>query len=195
MLSEICQYINRWNSNISEGQGVLARMTVTRSQWYRPDFPQSVGATLREFGLSSNKIILAVSEVDLLEDLDHSRTVLRELQELGVRVSIDHFGIAERTMDYLNDLPFASLKVDPAITEQLGEDESADRIVRAIVDASHALGMKVLADRVTSTEQLETIAQFGIDFAQGSLISRPLPSIDLGRQLMQLKPSVAGQIL
>jgi EAL domain-containing protein (putative c-di-GMP-specific phosphodiesterase class I) len=110
-------------------------------------------------------------------------------------VSIDHFGIGERSMEYMKDVSIDTLKVDPTITDQLGADESADRIVRAIIAAGHAQGKRVIADRVTTAEQMKTLSDFDFDFIQGAFVSRPLSAEQIKDRLRTSQSIGAGRIL
>jgi len=72
------------------------------------------------------------------------------------------------------------LKIDQSFVETLGGEAGGDEIVSAVIDLAHALGLKVVAEGVETTAQLQILRSLGCDLAQGFLFSRPLPAEDIG---------------
>ena len=77
-------------------------------------------------------------------------------------------------MAYLSTLPIDSLKIDRAFVAGMGTKPQNVEIVRAVLTLGKALGRKVVAEGIETTEQLATLRELGVDIGQGYLLSRPL---------------------
>ena len=119
---------------------------------------------------------LDITQTVYIKVLEGNTRALDELKKLGVKVSIDDFGVGYSSLAYLKRLPADILKIDKTFTKGIGEDVEDVAIVRMVIELAHTLGMKVIADGVESEEQATLLAEMGCDMAQGFYVSRPLPS-------------------
>ena len=105
---------------------------------------------------------------------------LRNLKRMGVQLAIDDFGLGHSSLSYLKRFPVDFLKIDRSFTAGLGgEPNGASKdteIVKAMIELTHALGLKVIAEGVETSEQLRRLRNMKCDFAQGNYFSEPLPS-------------------
>jgi diguanylate cyclase len=101
--------------------------------------------------------------------------MLDDLRRMGVRISIDDFGMGYSSMSYLKRLPADTLKIDRSFVAGLGEDVGDSAIVQLIIDLAHTLKMRIIAEGVESEEQAEQLKKMGCDLGQGCHIAEPLP--------------------
>src|SRR3712207_6027590 len=94
---------------------------------------------------------------------------------MGVKISIDDFGMGYSSLSYLRRLPADALKIDKSFIEGLGEEVEDTAIVRMVIELAHTLGMEVIAEGVESRGQAALLEEMGCDFAQGYHFSKPLP--------------------
>ncbi len=118
-----------------------------------------------------------------MRDASAALAVMAALKELGVLLAIDDFGTGYSSLSHLQRFPLDILKIDQMFVASLGQSTRADRIVAAVVDLAHALGLHVVAEGVETVAQLEALRSFGCDYAQGHLFSPPVPAAELGPQL------------
>jgi diguanylate cyclase len=100
---------------------------------------------------------------------------LKQLRELGVEISIDDFGTGYSSMTYVKHFPLDELKIDRSFVQGLPDDKADLAIVHAITVLGHSLGMRVVAEGIETTAQLEAVKALGIDQFQGYLLGKPLP--------------------
>ncbi|MHB1549459.1 MAG: EAL domain-containing protein, partial [Acidimicrobiales bacterium] len=103
--------------------------------------------------------------------------VLREVRELGVRLSIDDFGTGYSSLAYLRRFPVDQLKVDRSFVQDVAEHGDT-RIMEAVVRLAHDLGMEVVAEGIETDAELAIVQSLGYDVVQGFLLGRPVaPSV------------------
>jgi len=170
---------HRWIEHGVVGDGFSVHVNVSQVQLASPKFVDLVLSRLGLHDLEPQRLVLEARETTLLtRNPDVDRTV-RELRRAGVRVAIDNFGTGANALSLLADVGADILKLDGTLALPSGSTESDTRIVRAVVLLAHALGMRVVAERVSSTDQLRRLRSAGCDMVQGNLLSPPGPAESL----------------
>jgi EAL domain-containing protein (putative c-di-GMP-specific phosphodiesterase class I) len=96
-----------------------------------------------------------------------------------VQIAIDDFGTGYASLAYLWRFPADIVKIDRSFVQRLGEEREATVIVASIVQLAHSLGKRTVAEGVETPEQLTRVRRLGCDLAQGYLLGRPAPAIEL----------------
>jgi EAL domain-containing protein (putative c-di-GMP-specific phosphodiesterase class I) len=138
----------------------------------RPGLVPAVRHALHTSGLPANRLILEVTEHAIVGDLDGATRNLADLAADGVRVSLDDFGTGYSSLLYLRELPIHEIKIDRVFTAGIGTNRDDDAIVAALVKLGHAIGVRVVAEGVETTEQMNVLASLDCDAAQGFLFGR-----------------------
>jgi len=142
-----------------------------------PEFVTTVTELLRATGLPPIRLQLEITESTIMTS--RSDGALHELAALGVRFSIDDFGTGYSSLSYLSRLPVDIIKIDKSFVTDMSGNPTNEAIVRSILQLSHSLGCRVVAEGVETAEVLETLRQMGCDFAQGFFYSRAVPGPEL----------------
>lgn len=127
---------------------------------------------------------LEITESVIMEDVDNKIAMLREIRELGVRISVDDFGTGYSSLAYISRLPIRSLKIDRAFITGMTENPEGYILVSSIIALAHALKLKVIAEGVETEEQARQLQRLSCDKAQGYLFSEPLPANELQALLL-----------
>jgi diguanylate cyclase (GGDEF)-like protein/PAS domain S-box-containing protein len=143
---------------------------------YDLELPAWLGNLLADRGVDAARLVLEITETELMDDPLYAMEVLGKLKALGAATSIDDFGTGYSSLAYLKNLPIDELKIDRSFVGTMVSDESDLTIVRSIIDLSHNLGLDVVAEGVEDASTLEQLAQMGCDRAQGYFLSRPMPA-------------------
>ena len=109
-----------------------------------------------------------------MEDTETNLAILRELKQLGVKISIDDFGVGHSSLGYLRRFAFDEIKLDRSFVAALEHDPSAAAIVRATLSLGHSLGLEAVAEGVESAGQLAMLDAEGCRLAQGYYFSPPV---------------------
>ena len=135
-----------------------------------------VQGTLERHGIDPGRLCLEVTESVAMSPHPQSRIALEGFRRLGLRVAIDDFGTGYSSLAYLHELPVTSVKIDQTFVARLGGPDDSTPVVRAVVDMSHAMGLRVVAEGVSSEKLGVAVARLGCDLAQGFVWARPMPS-------------------
>lgn len=152
------------------------RMAVNLSpvQCRDPDFAGQVADILGRSGLAARHLELELTERVLMADNQANLATLDRLKRLGVRISIDDFGVGHSSLSYLQRFPFDEIKIDRSFVGALERDPSAQAIVRASLGLGRSLGLDAIAEGVESAEQLQLLDAEGCRRAQGYYFSPPV---------------------
>ena len=149
-------------------------------QFQRSNVPALVRGTLAATGLAASRLGIEITESTLLQDTKKTRADLRQLSELGVKISLDDFGTAYSSLSYLHSFPLHKVKIDQSFLRGLDEDKRRVTLLRGITRLSAELGLRVVVEGVETQEQFDLLAAEGtIDEVQGYFLCRPLPATDV----------------
>jgi diguanylate cyclase len=138
--------------------------------------PAHVGELLAQHGLPPTVLTLEVTESLLLHDPQRAGEVLRDLQEMGVRLALDDFGTGYSSLEHLKRLPVHELKIDKSFVMAMDRDPADRAIVASTAALGRALGLRVVAEGVESASSASVLAAIGCDLAQGFHYSPPVPA-------------------
>jgi len=155
------------------GCHVRVAVNVSARQFRGDGFVQAVASALNLHNLDPLSLELELTESALIDDREHALRLLRELKALGVQIAVDDFGTGYSSLSYLSGLPVDCLKIDRAFVMRLAQGGRDAALAQAIVSMGHALGLRVLAEGVETTEQLEFLRGHDCDEGQGYLFAKP----------------------
>ena len=136
-------------------------------------------------GIDSSWLEFELTETAVMRRSEHVQQTMRRLGHLGVRFSLDDFGTGFSSFEHLSNLPIALLKIDRSFVSGMELRPQSQKLVQAMIDLAHNLGLQVVAEGVENAEQLQLLREFGCDQVQGYLISRPIALPELQRFLAQ----------
>ena len=143
-------------------------------QFRDPDLALVVRGALERSGLAPESLELEITERTLMEDTGTNLAILRDLKQLGVKISIDDFGVGHSSLGYLRRFTFDEIKLDRSFVAALEHDPGAAAIVRATLSLGHSLGLDAVAEGVESAGQLAMLDAEGCRLAQGYYFSPPV---------------------
>jgi diguanylate cyclase (GGDEF)-like protein len=180
VLSQAVRQAARWRA---EGLVIPVSINVSALQFQQADFVERVASALRENELPGSLLELELTESILVRDADEALARLSLLSEMGVRLAIDDFGTGYSSLSYLKRFPIERLKIDRSFIQGIPQVESDAGIVRAIVQMSAALGMKVIAEGVETEPQRAFLLASGCDQFQGFLYAPALDALSFDERV------------
>jgi diguanylate cyclase (GGDEF)-like protein/PAS domain S-box-containing protein len=153
-------------------------------QFQQKDLIQTIGGILRDTKMDSNMLELELTESILMKDPEMAIETMRELGSMGIRISIDDFGVGYSSLSYLRRFPIHTLKIDRSFVRDSISDPDDAAIVTAIISMAHSLKLKVVGEGVETEGQLRFLQSQGCDCIQGHYFSEPLPPSDFLKVLI-----------
>jgi diguanylate cyclase (GGDEF)-like protein len=146
-----------------------------------------IDQVLRRNRVEPRCLELELTEGMLMSDPRRAKEVLCRLKEIGVTVSVDDFGTGYSSLAYLKDLPVDVIKIDKSFVLGIEDDPRNAAIVRSTIDLGRNLGLEVVAEGVETQTVYDELARLGCDYAQGHLLSRPVPPVELIARVSELE--------
>ncbi|MHB1246977.1 MAG: putative bifunctional diguanylate cyclase/phosphodiesterase [Sulfuriferula sp.] len=181
VLETACRQNRNWQN---AGQSPL-KMSVNLSahQLREPKFIVALRRILDDTGLDPRWLELEITETSLMQDLETSLATLQEIRQIGVSISIDDFGTGYSSLAYLKKLPIDTLKIDKSFIHDVINDQDDAAIVTATISLAHNMGLQVVAEGVTTPDQVRFLLDRQCSAMQGYLFSRPVPAAELVESL------------
>ena len=171
VLAKVVKQIRRWNS---AGIELTVSVNVSALDLGEDGFADRVLTLLRENGVHPSRLILEMTESNVIRDVNLTREVMRRLQGAGVHFSIDDFGTGYSSLAQLRSLPLHELKIDKSFVLNLTASPDDVLIVRSTIDLAHNMGLVVCAEGVESEAAAALLATLACDTGQGFHFSRPV---------------------
>jgi len=162
---------------------VRVAMNLSALEFARDGLAVMVAQVLRETGLDPGLLEFEITESTIMHNADRAADILRQLEQVGVRVAIDDFGTGYSSLSYLKRFPIASVKIDHTFILQIPHDADDSAITRAVIAMAHNLNLKVVAEGVETVEQYRFLQEHHCDEMQGYYYSKPVDAATLARLL------------
>jgi EAL domain-containing protein (putative c-di-GMP-specific phosphodiesterase class I) len=176
-IQEACMEVARWPEIVS----VAVNLSPRQLQGTR--LIKHLVEVLSRSGIAPSRLELELTETMLIADHDDTMFTLKALHGLGISMAIANFGVGYASLSALKRLPLATLKLDRSLIRDMAQDNETAVILRAAVEAGHALGCAVLADGIETAEQTASLKNIGCDDGQGPFFGPPLPAEDFRSRL------------
>jgi diguanylate cyclase (GGDEF)-like protein len=144
-----------------------------------PHLGRRVRDLLERYAVPARCLCLEITESALMDDPALAQAHLDELAGLGIKLSIDDYGVGQASLAYLKSLPVDELKLDRSFITAITESPRNAAIVESTIMLSHALGLTVVAEGVETPAELRWLREHGCDMAQGYGIGRPMTAAQL----------------
>ena len=173
VLETACQAINHWHEKYNRRVTIAINMSAVEFQ--NPKLINNIQNLLFKYNIPPKYIDLEITENVVMTDIHTAMDTIIILQNMGIKVSIDDFGTGYSSLAYLRELPIDKIKIDRSFITEVAINDSDLTIVKSMIELSHGLGKRVLAEGVENLEQLNLLRNIGCDAVQGYFISRPIP--------------------
>ncbi len=183
VLEAACRQLQSWRA--AGLPPVPMAVNLASPSFQQANLAERVASALRRHGVPAAELCIEATESILMRDADATMATLKQLRELGVKLSIDDFGTGYSSLSYLRRFPIDQLKIDRSFVNDLAVNSDDAAIIAAIASLARSLGLDVVAEGVETVEQARLLAKQGCYIMQGYFFSKPLPAAELTLLLEQ----------
>lgn len=186
VIRKACEQLTYWKKEgFSE---ITIAVNLSIRQFYKPNFISKIKEIMDETGIDPSLLELEVTE-SMTMDVELAKKILKELKNLGVKLSIDDFGTGYCSFNYLKHLPFDYVKIDRSFVNDITHNLQSETLVKIIFLMAKTIGFKVVAEGAETKEQIDILRKLNCDEVQGYYFSKPLPPLELERYFEQYNQS------
>lgn len=171
VIREVIHQMKRWKDKGLPPKSVAINLSAR--QLYDEQFIPLLQQLLDETGIQPSSLEIEITENLLINQEETTLAFLKKLKEMGITISMDDFGKAYSSLNYLTFLPVDVLKLDRSIANKYS-DEKTKSVIKGIITIARDLNLKVVAEGVETVEQYLFFREIGCDYIQGYVFSRPL---------------------
>ncbi|MDD3050807.1 MAG: EAL domain-containing protein [Candidatus Cloacimonetes bacterium] len=185
MLKEIAHDIDVLEKNLK--RPLRVSINFSEKEFFHPNLFNNIKKLLERNEITPQKIVLELKEEVLFNDLEKSARIIKNLNSIGIGIAIDNFGTGSLSFKQFSKLKIDFIKIDLSFIQKSVNDPFTRRVIAAIRSMAFDMGIKIIAEGVETTEQLDLITILKYDEIQGFLFSQALP--------VKLLPKVISQNL
>jgi diguanylate cyclase (GGDEF)-like protein len=165
-------------------QGLSVAVNLSARQFQQQSLVAMVARVLEETRLEPHFLELEITESAVMQDVDFTRTILNQLQQMGICAAMDDFGTEYSSLSYLKKFPLHTIKIDQSFIRDLVVNPYDQAITSAVIALGHGLDLSVVAEGVETKEQLDCLRALQCQEMQGNFFSPPL-SVENATELLR----------
>ena len=172
VLEEVFKLMNQWNKQ--NYKLVPISVNESRQNLYDKNHLDTLIKYINQYNVSPNMIELEMTETTVVDNIELAKEAERNVHKLGFVVSMDDFGTGYSSFSMLKNINIDILKMDKSFFDDILESRRGKIIIESIIDMSHKLNIKVVAEGIETKEQLEYLKSIGCDMIQGYIYEKPI---------------------
>lgn len=188
LIEELCAFVMHESLEATKTlRGIQPNFYVTvnvaPSQLRNPTFIKSCKDVIADSTLPFEALKLEITESEMIEQDPQFDATMAQLHHHGIRLLLDDFGTGYSNLAHVQKMLFEAIKIDRLFVSRCHLNNENDALLRALVAMSAELDVELIAEGIETEAELSRIRELGIVKGQGFLLSRPLRSSDLIRQM------------
>ncbi|WP_237361503.1 sensor domain-containing phosphodiesterase [Vibrio marisflavi] len=130
---------------------------------------------IEKYAQKPNLVTVELTESAYFDGDVKQSKLLSRMRKKGVKIAIDDFGTGYASMSYLTSCQFDLLKIDRGLITDIRKGTNQYTIVKTLIELSHKLGIKVVAEGIETADEVLALKSLGVDYMQGYFFSKPVP--------------------
>jgi diguanylate cyclase len=164
-------------------QRLQVGVNLSARQFFNENLLVEIKEMIETTGIDPRDLELEITESTIMKQPEATIKTIKEIKELGIRISMDDFGTGYSSLSYLKQIPIDTLKIDRSFVKDINKGKTDNEIIQTIISLGRSLSLEVIAEGVETNEQVEYLRAYGCDHAQGYLFGKPVPSEEFERQI------------
>lgn len=181
VIAKAGRQVMEWNEQFNLNLRVA--VNISPSHLKAENFIERLNEILQLYKISPNSIEIEITEMSFLDQNTDLLKTIKQLKDMGITLAIDDFGTGYSSLSYLKKFPVDLLKIDRSFIHEMYKNDADIAMVSAIITLARALNLKVVAEGVEESRDLQLLREFNCEYVQGYHYSRPLPVRDFTKFL------------
>jgi EAL domain-containing protein (putative c-di-GMP-specific phosphodiesterase class I) len=179
-----------WFAEANEvGLGVELELAAIKSALRRiDDFPPDVALALNVSPTTAldrrfcellldlaDRVVIEITEHAQVDDYEELQRALAPLRQRGAKVAIDDVGAGFANLRHILRLSPDIVKLDLSLTQEIARDPAREALATSLVGFAEGVGASIVAEGISSDEELALLRALGVSYGQGFYLARPSP--------------------
>lgn len=181
VLEEVLKQQKRWE--LFKFKQIDVSINITLFEIESEHFVENVEKQLQYHQVDPSLIKFEITEGSAMISEESTQKQFMEIKKLGIGISLDDFGTGYTSFVYMKKFPADILKIDKTMIDYILTNKDDQKIVKAMIEMGHSLGMKVVAEGIENKRMYDLLASYECDMMQGYYFSKPVPVFEFQKLL------------
>lgn len=177
VLLRACQQIKAWETHPLLNK-IRLSVNISAKQFLYINFIKELREIVTATGIDPDLLKLELTETAVIDNIDDVINKMNVLKKMGIRVSLDDFGIGHSSLVYLKKLPVTQIKIDQSFVHDVLTDSNDAAIIKMVLAIGKTIHCDIVAEGVEQLAQFELLKKFGCHYFQGFYFSKPVSAAD-----------------
>ena len=176
--NDLMKNIDRWvigasMSFAANRKAACIFVRISKDSVLDKSLPAWLDMQLKSLKIEPKRLCIQVTEDLATQYVKQTKELSEQLQKLGFRFAIEHFGTGRDPLRLLADIGMNFIKVDGSLMQGLSTNQLQQQRVKGLVEAAKRKGVETVAERVEDANTMAVLWQLGIEFIQGYFVNAP----------------------
>lgn len=190
---EACRQNKQWQEK--GYRKISMSINITPLSLMQSEKERNLASIFVENGWNPDYIEAEITENTMVFSVDHIKSKLKALRDIGIRISLDDFGTAYSSLSRLHELPIDKVKIDRQFILNLHHEERGKNLYDGILDLARSLDLMVIIEGVENREQADYVRKKGCDEIQGFYYYKPMPQEQVEKLLQQMDGNSMAKVM
>jgi diguanylate cyclase (GGDEF)-like protein len=153
--------------DIIKEKNIKVSVNVSYDDIINEDTLMYIYGTLKTNPAEAQMLDFEILESEEIENFEYVREFIKKVRECGSQVGIDDFGAGYSNFNMLEELNIDFVKIDGSLIKNIDHLPKQALIVETISNFCQKLGIKTVAEFVSSKEIYEKVKSLDINYIQG----------------------------
>ena len=172
LLNSVLRHSSRWTKKWGP---LSVSANIPPELIFQLDLKDFLDNAIDLWGNDNITLILEIIERSFIEETKNSFDILKEIQSMGIQISIDDFGTGHSSLSYFKSLPINELKIDQSFVFDFLKDKANEKLIHMMIELAHNFNLKVVAEGIEDQATYIALKNMGCDTGQGYYMAKPLP--------------------
>lgn len=178
ILETACEQLSKWRAELKQAKDIEISVNLSINQLSDLANIERLLKIISRYKFPPHSLKIELTESVLAQNIELCSQNLERFKSHNIELCIDDFGTGFSSLSQLNAFPFDIVKVDRCFVSRMGSDDKTYRMVAGIINLSHDLAYKVIAEGVETIIELNLLRQMNCDYVQGYYFSKPVSAAE-----------------